>query len=144
MLICSRHSAATRKHIMVGQKYFKGKQTFFFGGEGEYTKYKKLNSNSENFKGGEIAARGDFAPLAHTSCGPVSPAHVFSDHGYFKLQMPVKMREWRREHISIAYRSVARVGHLEPEKNYFAPPTTKDTEFKLKNNRKSVKKIVKA
>jgi len=51
-------SAATRKHTMVGQKYFKG--------EGQtYTKYNKINNNSENFRRG-----GRLLPAAPLSCGP--------------------------------------------------------------------------
>jgi len=44
-------SAATRKNTMVGQKYF-----IFWGGGNErlggqtYTKYNKINNNSENFR----------------------------------------------------------------------------------------------
>jgi len=40
---------ATRKHTMVGQKYFKaGKRVF--GGWQTYTKYYKINNNSEVFR----------------------------------------------------------------------------------------------
>jgi len=47
-----------------GQKYFngeRGKRTFE---RQKYTKYNKINNNSENFSGSKIAARGCFTPLA--------------------------------------------------------------------------------
>jgi len=65
-VFCEKFSAATLKHTMVGQKYFKegwGKNTLRGGGANEclgvqkYTKYNKLNNNSEKFTGGKIAAR---------------------------------------------------------------------------------------
>jgi len=40
--------AVTRKHTLVGQKYFKGEQT---GGRQKYSKYNKINNNSENVRG---------------------------------------------------------------------------------------------
>jgi len=46
-------SVATRKHTMVGQKYFR------VGGANDrlgWSKITKINSNSENFRGGKIAA----------------------------------------------------------------------------------------
>jgi len=43
-------SAATRKHTVVGQKYFKGEgQTRVWGQK--YTKYNNINNNLENFRG---------------------------------------------------------------------------------------------
>jgi len=54
-------SVATRKHIMVDQKYFKGRrQTSVWGGQ-KYTKYNKINNNSENFRGARLLPEG-FAP----------------------------------------------------------------------------------
>jgi len=57
-----RNSAATRKYIMMGQKYFKG------GGEKErlerrekYTKNIKIN-NSENFRGARLLPGGFHFP----------------------------------------------------------------------------------
>jgi len=45
-----RFRAATGKHTKVGQNYFKrGKRTFLGGSK--YTKYNKINSNLENFRG---------------------------------------------------------------------------------------------
>jgi len=67
---CTRQgSVATRKHTIVGQKYFKGGQTSVCG-EQKYTKYNKININTENFKGGKIAARGTFDLLALLGYGP--------------------------------------------------------------------------
>jgi len=62
------YSAATIKHTMVGQKYFKGgKQAF--GGQ-KYTKNNKINNNSENFRG-QNCCQGELLPLlAPHSCGP--------------------------------------------------------------------------
>jgi len=53
---------------MGGQKYFKGRgeQTSVWG---EYTKYNKINSNSENFRAGKIAARGSEPLVAGLSVG---------------------------------------------------------------------------
>jgi len=49
--------AATRKHTMVGQSILRGGEQTTFGGE--FTKYNKINNNSENFRGrGKIVARG--------------------------------------------------------------------------------------
>jgi len=65
-MICFR--AATRKHTMVGQKYFKGGgERHTFGGNS--TKHNKINNNTENFSGGKIVTRG-VAPLTPISCGP--------------------------------------------------------------------------
>jgi len=35
-------SAATKKHILVGQKYFKGRQKRVWGGGAKYTKQNKI------------------------------------------------------------------------------------------------------
>jgi len=46
------------KTYMVGQKYFKrrrGKHSF--GRNAKYTKYNKINNNSENFKGARLQLR---------------------------------------------------------------------------------------
>jgi len=46
--------AETKKHIIMGQKYFKGEGKRTFKGEdkrAKYTKYNKINNNSENFMG---------------------------------------------------------------------------------------------
>jgi len=50
MDVGAKSSAATKKHTMMGQKYFKEGQTSVWG---EYTKYNKINSNSENFREGK-------------------------------------------------------------------------------------------
>jgi len=44
---------------MVEQRYFKGGQTYVWGGA-NYTKYNKITNNSENHRG-KIAARRGFA-----------------------------------------------------------------------------------
>jgi len=44
---------------MVEQKYFKGGQTHVWGAK--YTKYNKINNNSENFKGTRFLL-GNFEP----------------------------------------------------------------------------------
>jgi len=50
---------------MVGQKYFRrGKR--MFGGI-KYTKYNKINKNSENFRGARFLLRN---PLSPFNCGP--------------------------------------------------------------------------
>jgi len=54
---------------MVWQKYFKGGENERLGGQ-IYTKYNKINNNSENFRWCKIAARRAFSPLASLSCGP--------------------------------------------------------------------------
>jgi len=46
-------NAATRKHTMVKQKYFKGANELLGKGQ-KYTKYNKRNNNSENFKGARL------------------------------------------------------------------------------------------
>jgi len=54
-----QNRAATRKHIMVRQKYFRGrgKRTF------EVAKIScKINNNSKNFRVSKIAARRDLPP----------------------------------------------------------------------------------
>jgi len=48
---------------MVGQKYFKGANVFF-GGQ-KYTKYDKINNNSENFRRTRL--------LLEEICPPSSP-----------------------------------------------------------------------
>jgi len=53
-----RSQRATRKHTMVGQKYFRGEGKRAFGGQ-KYTKYSKINNKSENFKG-QYCCRGSF------------------------------------------------------------------------------------
>jgi len=50
-------SAATRKHTMGGQNYFKG------GGK-NYAKYNKLNNNSQKFRGARLLPGGASPPLA--------------------------------------------------------------------------------
>jgi len=47
MIVTKLFSAATRKHITVGQNYFKGGGHMYVWGQ----KYIKYNNNSENFKG---------------------------------------------------------------------------------------------
>jgi len=55
------YSAVTRKHTVVGQKYFKGREGKRVFGEQKYTTYNKINNNSENFRRSKIAAREGFA-----------------------------------------------------------------------------------
>jgi len=55
---------------MVGQKYFKGRQTSVLGGQ-TYTKYNKINNNSENFSGARLLPEGGFRPPGPLSYGPV-------------------------------------------------------------------------
>jgi len=54
-----------KKTVPGGGKNFLGGGKFFWGGggRGKYTKYNKINNNSENFKGCKIAARGAQPPL---------------------------------------------------------------------------------
>jgi len=73
------YSAATRKHTMVGQKYFKERgQTSVMEGQ-KYTTYNKINNNSENFRRSKIAAKEGFALPSPLSCGPAAVLFVVSD-----------------------------------------------------------------
>jgi len=57
---------------MVGQKYFTrgGKREF---GEQKYTKYNKINNNSENFRGGQDCCQRGFAKKgAQADKGPIT------------------------------------------------------------------------
>jgi len=55
--------AATRKHTMAGQKYFRGANIRLEGPN--YAEYNKINNNSENFRGARMAL-----PPSPLSCGP--------------------------------------------------------------------------
>jgi len=50
-----------RKHTMVGQKYFRGGKRAFRRGA-KYTKYNKINNNSENFKGQDCLLPREASP----------------------------------------------------------------------------------
>jgi len=54
----NENRTAARKHTMKGQNILRGggKYTFGVGVGAKYTQHKKINSNSENFRGSKITA----------------------------------------------------------------------------------------
>jgi len=113
-------SAATRKHIMVGQKYVKGGGQTSVWGEQTYTKW-KINNNSGNIRRARLLPGGGFRPLAPFSCGPAL------DHDHWRLGKGAADEELTA--IDNFWKFVSKITHLKPISAKIQPKNLKRVRY---------------